>query len=84
MAPLFSELVIDGAEATASSGFLSGVFHHFEQPLQKFAVDEVGKLTGQYARSHPGGMIDQTIISANNYRGMKKTRNSRPVKKLSR
>ena len=83
MAPLFSELVIDGAEATASSGFLSGVFHHFEQPLQKFAVDEVGKLTGQYARSHPGGMIDQTIISANNYR-MKKTKTNRQVRKLSR
>jgi len=84
MAPLFSELVIDGAEATASSGFLSGVFHHFEEPLQKFAVDEVGKLVGSYARTHPGGLIDETVISASNYRGMKKTKTTRQVRKLSR
>ena len=84
MAPLFSELVIDGAEATAGAGFLSNTFKHFEEPLKKLSIDEVGKLTGQYARSHPGGMIDQTIISANNYRGMKKTKATRAVRKLSR
>lgn len=82
MAP-FAELVLDGAEATAGLGFLSNTFHHFEEPIKKFAVDEVGKLTGDYAKSHPGGMVDQTIISANNYR-MKKTKTTRPVRKLSR
>jgi len=83
MAPLFSELVIDGAEATASSGFLSGIFHHFEEPLKKLAINEVGKLTGQYARSHPNGVVDSVITSANNYR-MKKTKTNRQVRKLSR
>jgi len=84
MAPLFSELVLDAGEVSAGSGFLSGVFHHFEQPLKNLAVNEIGKLTGEYAKSHPGGMVDQTIISANNYRGMKKTRTTRAVRKLSR
>jgi len=84
LAPAFGELVLDATEATAGSGFLSNMFHHFEEPIKKFAVDEVGKLAGDYAKSHPGGMVDQTIISANNYRGMKKTKNSRAVRKLSR
>ena len=84
MAPAFGELVLDAGEATAGSGFLSNMFHHFEEPLKKLAIDEIGKLTGDYAKSHPGGMIDQTIISANNYRGMKKTKATRAVRKLSR
>lgn len=83
MAPAFAELVLDAGELTAGAGFVSNVFHHFEEPIKKFAIDEVGKLAGEYARSHPGGMIDQTIISSNNYR-MKKTRTTRQVKKLSR
>lgn len=83
MAP-FAELVLDAGEATAGAGFLSNVFHHFEEPIKKFAIDEVGKLSGEYAKSHPGGMVDQTIISANNYRSMKKTKTTRPVRKLSR
>ena len=85
MAGAFSELVLDATEAVSSAGFLSNTFHHFiEDPIKKLAVDEVGKLAGEYARSHPGGIIDQTIISANNYR-MKKTRiNTRPIRKLSR
>jgi hypothetical protein len=83
MAGAFSELVLDATEAVSSAGFLSNTFHHFEEPIKKFAIDEVGKLTGEYAKSHPGGIIDQTIISANNYR-MKKTRTTRQVKKLSR
>jgi len=83
MAP-FAELVLDAGEATAGAGFLSNAFHHFEEPIKKFAIDEVGKLTGEYAKSHPGGMVDQTIISANNYRSMKKTKTTRPVRKLSR
>ena len=83
MAPLFSELVLDAGEVSAGSGMISNIYHHFEQPLQKFAIDEIGKLTGDYAKSHPGGMIDQTIISANNYR-MKKTKTNRQVRKLSR
>ena len=84
MAPIFSELVLDATEATAGAGFVSNVFHHFiEEPIKKLAVDEVGKLTGEYAKSHPGGMVDSAIISANNYR-MKKTRTSRSTRKLSR
>ena len=83
MAP-FAELVLDATEATSASGFLSNTFHYFEEPLKKLAVNEIGKLTGDYARSHPGGMVDQAIISANNYRGMKKTKTTRPVRKLSR
>jgi hypothetical protein len=83
LAPAFAELVLDAGELTAGAGFVSNVFHHFEEPIKKFAVDEVGKLTGEYAKSHPGGMVDQTIISANNYR-MKKTKTTRPVRKLSR
>lgn len=82
MAP-FAELVLDAGEAVSSSGFLSNTFHHFEEPLKKLAIDEIGKLTGEYAKSHPGGVVDQTIISANNYR-MKKTRNTRQVRRLSR
>ena len=84
MAPIFSELVLDATEATAGAGFVSNIYHHFiEEPIKKLAVDEVGKLTGEYAKSHPGGMVDSAIISANNYR-MKKTRTSRPTRKLSR
>ena len=84
MAPLFSELVIDAGEATAGAGFLSNTFKHFEEPIKKLAIDEVGKLTGQYARSHPNGVVDSVITSANNYRGLKKTKTTRPVRKLSR
>ena len=86
MAPIFSELVLDATEATAGAGFVSNIYHHFiEEPIKKLAVNEVGKLTGEYARSHPGGMVDQAIISANNYRGMKKkTRTTRPIRRLSR
>jgi hypothetical protein len=84
MAPIFGELVLDAGEATAGSGMISNIYHHFEEPIKKFAVDEVGKLAGSYARNHPGGMVDQAIISANNYRGMKKTKNTKPVRKLSR
>jgi len=83
MAAPFAELVLDAGEATSGAGFLSNMFHHFEEPLKKLAIDEIGKLTGDYAKSHPGGMIDQTIISANNYR-MKKTKTNRQVRKLSR
>lgn len=83
MAPAFAELVLDASEATASSGMISNIYHHFEEPIKKFAVEEVGKLVGSYARSHAGGIIDQTIISANNYR-MKKTRTTRSTRKLSR
>jgi hypothetical protein len=83
MAPIFSELVLDATEATAGAGFVSNIYHHFEEPIKKLAIDEVGKLAGEYARSHPGGMVDSAIISANNYR-MKKTRTTRQVKKLSR
>jgi hypothetical protein len=83
MAP-FAELVLDAGEATAGAGFLSNTFKHFEEPLKNLAINEIGKLTGNYAKSHPGGMVDQTIISANNYRGLKKTRTTRPVRKLSR
>jgi hypothetical protein len=82
MAP-FAELVLDAREATAGAGFLSNTFKHFEQPIKKFAVDEVGKLAGSYAKSHQGGLIDQAIISANNYR-IKKTKTNRQVRKLSR
>ena len=84
MAPLFSELVLDAGEVSAGSGMISNIYHHFEQPIKKFAVDEVGKLVGSYAKSHAGGMVDRTLISASNYRGMKKTRTNRPVRKLSR
>ena len=84
MAPLFSELVLDAGEATAGAGMISNIYHHFEQPLQKFAVDEIGKLTANYSKSHPGGMVDQAIVSTNYYRGMKKTRNTKQVRKLSR
>ena len=85
MAPLFSELVIDGAEASSSAGFLSGVFHHFEEPIKKLAINEIGKLTGEYARIHPNGVVDSVITSANNYRGLKKTRTTtKQVRKLSR
>jgi len=83
MAPLFSELVLDAGEATAGAGMISNIYHHFEQPLKNLAINEIGKLTGEYAKSHAGGMIDQTIISANNYR-MKKTKTNRQVRKLSR
>jgi len=82
MAP-FAELVINGAEATAGAGFLSNTFKHFEEPLKNLAINEVGKLTGQYARSHPNGVVDSVITSANNYR-MKKTKTTRQVRKLSR
>tara|TARA_R100000742_G_C4279592_1_gene104629 strand:+ start:6845 stop:7108 length:264 start_codon:yes stop_codon:yes gene_type:complete len=82
--PAFAELVLNAGEATAGAGFVSNIFHHFEEPIKKFAVDEVGKLTGEYAKSHPGSMVDQAITSANNYRGMKKTRTTRVVRKLSR
>jgi hypothetical protein len=82
LAPM-AELVLNAGEATAGAGFIAGTLKHFEEPIKKFAVEEVGKLTGEYAKSHPGGMVDQTIISANNYR-MKKTRTTRPVRKLSR
>ena len=84
MAPAFGELVLDATEATAGSGFLSNMFHHFEEPLKKLAIEEVGKLTGQYARSHPNGVVDSVITSANNYRGIKKTKTNRQVRKLSR
>jgi len=83
MAPAFGELVLDATEATAGSGFLSNMFHHFEEPLKKFAIEEVGKLTGEYARTHPNGVVDSVITSANNYR-MKKTKTTRQVRKLSR
>ena len=84
MAPIFSELVLDATEATAGAGFISNIYHHFiEEPTKKLAIDEVGKIAGNYAKSHRGGIIDQTIISANNYR-IKKTRTSRPTRKLSR
>jgi len=83
LAAPFAELVLDAGEATAGAGFLSNTFKHFEEPLKKLAIDEVGKLTGQYARSHPNGVVDSVITSANNYR-MKKTRTTRAVRKLSR
>jgi len=83
MAPAFGELVLDATEATAGSGFLSNMFHHFEEPLKNLAIDEIGKLTGDYARSHPNGVVDSVITSANNYR-MKKTKATRAVRKLSR
>jgi hypothetical protein len=83
LAPAFGELVLDATEATAGSGFLSNMFHHFEEPLKNLAINEIGKLTGEYARSHQGGLIDQAITSANNYR-IKKTKTNRQVRKLSR
>jgi len=83
MSPLFSELVLDAGEVSAGSGFLSGVFKHFEEPIKKLAVNEIGKLTGEYARIHPNGVVDSVITSANNYR-MKKTKTTRQVRKLSR
>ena len=86
MAAPFAELVLDATEATAGAGFMSNIFHHFvEEPIKKIAADEFGKLAGGYAQSHPGGIIDQTIISSNNYRRMKKkTRTTRPIRRLSR
>ena len=83
MAPLFSELVLDAGEATAGAGMISNIYHHFEQPLKNLAINEIGKLTGDYARSHPNGVVDSVITSANNYR-MKKTKTNRQVRKLSR
>ena len=86
MAP-FAELVLDAGEATAGAGFLSNAFHHFvEEPVKKLAVDEIGKLTGEYAKSHPGGLVDQTLASASGYRKITrtKTKTTRPVRKLSR
>ena len=83
MAPAFGELVLDATEATAGSGFLSNMFYHFEEPIKKLAVNEIGKLTGEYARTHPNGVVDSVITSANNYR-MKKTKTNRQVRKLSR
>ena len=83
MAPI-GELVLDATEATAGAGFLSNMWHHFEQPIKKFAIEEAGQLVGSYARSHPGGMVDQSLATASGYRKQTKTRTTRPTRKLSR
>ena len=94
MAPM-AELVLDAGEATAGAGFLSNMWHHFEQPIKKFAIEEAGQLVGSYAKSHPGGMVDQslatasgyrkqTLATASGYRKQTKTRTTRPTRKLSR
>lgn len=83
LAPI-GELVLDATEATAGAGFLSNMWHHFEQPIKKFAVEEAGQLVGSYAKSHPGGLVDQSLATASGYRKQTKTRTTRPTRKLSR
>ena len=85
MAPI-GELILDSSEATAGAGFLSNMWHHFEEPVKKFAIEEAGQLVGNFARSHPGGVVDQTLASASGYRKITrtKTKTTRPTRKLSR
>lgn len=94
MAPI-AELVLNAGEATAGAGFIAGTLKHFEEPIKKFAIEEAGQLVGSYARSHPGGMVDQSLATASNYRKQTlatssgyrkqtKTRTTRPTRKLSR
>jgi hypothetical protein len=74
----FAELVLDASVATAGAGYLSNQFIHFEEPIKKLAIDEIGKLSGEYAKNHPGGAIDNIINTANLHRKKKRVRtNSR-------
>ena len=74
----FAELVLDASVATAGAGYLSNQFKHFEQPIKKLATEEIGKLTGEYAKDHPGGAIDNIINTANLHRKKRRVRtNSR-------
>ena len=83
LAPM-AELVLNAGEATAGAGFIAGTLKHFEEPIKKFAVEEVGKLTGEYAKSHPGGLVDQSLAVAGDYRKQTKTRTTRPVRRIGR
>jgi len=74
----FAELVLDASVATAGAGYLSNQFKHFEEPIKKLAVEEIGKLSGEYAKNHPNGSIDSIINTANLHRKKKRVRtNSR-------
>lgn len=78
LAPAMGELVLNAGVVSAGAGFLFNQFKHFEEPIKKLAVEEVGKLTGEYAKDHPGGSIDEIINTANLHRKKKRVRtNSR-------
>ena len=74
----FAELVLDASVATAGAGYLSNQFKHFEEPIKNLVTEEIGRLSGQYAKDHPGGSIDNIINTANLHRKKKRVRtNSR-------
>ena len=79
LAPAMGELVLNAGVATAGAGYLLNEFtKHFEEPIKRLAVEEVGKLTGEYAKDHPGGAIDNILDSANIHRKKRRIRtNSR-------
>ena len=79
LAPAMGELVLNAGVATAGAGYLFNEFtKHFEEPIKKLAVEEVGKLTGEYAKNHPGGSIDEIINTVNLHRKKRRIRtNSR-------
>jgi len=78
LAPAMGELVLDASVVTAGAGYLFNQFKHFEEPIKKLAVEEIGKLSGEYARNHPNGAIDNIINTANLHRKKKRVRtNSR-------
>jgi hypothetical protein len=71
LAPAMGELVLN-------SGFLFNQFKHFEEPIKNLVTEEIGKLSGEYAKDHPGGSIDNIINTANLHRKKKRVRtNSR-------
>ena len=78
LAPAMGELVLNAGVVSAGAGFLFNQFKHFEEPIKRLAVEEVGKLTGEYAKNHPGGSIDEIINTVNLHRKKRRIRtNSR-------
>jgi len=78
LAPAMGELVLNASVVTAGAGYLFNKFKHFEEPIKKLAVEEIGKLTGEYAKDHPNGSIDNIINTANLHRKKRRVRtNSR-------
>ena len=78
LAPAMGELVLNAGVVTAGAGFLFNQFKHFEEPIKKLATEEIGKLTGEYAKNHPDGAIDNIINTANLHRKKRRVRtNSR-------
>ena len=79
LAPAMGELVLNASVATAGAGFLFNEFtKHFEEPIKNLVTEEIGKLSGEYAKDHPGGSIDNIINTANLHRKKRRVRtNSR-------